>query len=89
MYFDCVFYLKNKGSSAKYEDELMPGSDEDTHDAYLAQVKAEGAEKDDDDSESSEGGKCHKIFFHTVTLVFHEPVPAFRFARLDQIEISN
>lgn len=46
---------KNKGSSAKYEDELMPGSDEDTHDAYLAQVKAEGAEKDDDDSESSEG----------------------------------
>lgn len=46
---------KNKGSSAKYEDELMAGSDEDTHDAYLAQVKAEGAERDEDDSDSSEG----------------------------------
>ena len=30
------------------------GSDEDTHDAYLEQMKAEGAERDDD-SESSEG----------------------------------
>ncbi|KAJ7369277.1 FACT complex subunit ssrp1 [Desmophyllum pertusum] len=29
------------------------GSDEDTHDAYLEQMKAEGAERDDD-SESSE-----------------------------------
>ena len=43
-------------SSKKYEDELMAGSDEDSHDAYLEQMKAEGAERDDDDSESSEGG---------------------------------
>ena len=43
-------------TSAKYEDELMAGSDEDTHDAYLEQMKAEGAERDEDDSESSEGG---------------------------------
>ena len=45
-----------KVSSKKYEDELMAGSDEDSHDAYLEQMKAEGAERDDDDSESSEGG---------------------------------
>ena len=32
----------------------MPGSDEDSHDAYLEQMKAEGAERDED-SESSEG----------------------------------
>ena len=43
-------------SSAKYEDELMAGSDEDTHDAYLEQMKAEGAERDEDESDSSEGG---------------------------------
>ena len=45
-----------KVSSKKYEDELMAGSDEDSHDAYLEQMKAEGAERDEDDSESSEGG---------------------------------
>ena len=56
------FISKNKGSSAKYEDELMAGSDEDTHDAYLAQVKAEGAERDEDDSDSSEGGNRQKRF---------------------------
>ena len=43
-------------SSVKYEDELMAGSDEDTHDAYLEQMKAEGAERDEDESDSSEGG---------------------------------
>lgn len=32
----------------------MPGSDEDSHDAYLEQMKAEGAEKYEE-SESSEG----------------------------------
>lgn len=42
-------------SSKQYEDELMAGSDEDTHDAYLEQMKAEGAERDEDESESSEG----------------------------------
>ena len=36
----------------------MAGSDEDTHDAYLEQMKAEGAERDED-SESSEG-MCSK-----------------------------
>ena len=41
-------------SAKTYEDELMAGSDEDSHDAYLEQMKAEGAEKDED-SESSEG----------------------------------
>ena len=41
-------------SSKQYEDELMPGSDEDSHDAYLEQMKAEGAEKYEE-SESSEG----------------------------------
>ena len=41
-------------SAKTYEDELMAGSDEDSHDAYLEQMKAEGAERDDD-SESSEG----------------------------------
>lgn len=44
---------KSKVSSKQYEDELMAGSDEDTHDAYLEQMKAEGAERDED-SESSE-----------------------------------
>lgn len=44
---------KSKVSSKTYEDELMPGSDEDSHDAYLEQMKAEGAERDED-SESSE-----------------------------------
>lgn len=46
---------KSKVSSAKYEEELMAGSDEDMHDAYLEQMKAEGAERDEDDSDSSEG----------------------------------
>ncbi|RMX59619.1 hypothetical protein pdam_00010506, partial [Pocillopora damicornis] len=48
--------IKNTGkvSSKQYEDELMPGSDEDSHDAYLEQMKAEGAEKYEE-SESSEG----------------------------------
>ncbi|XP_027045962.1 FACT complex subunit SSRP1-like [Pocillopora damicornis] len=47
--------IKNTGkvSSKQYEDELMPGSDEDSHDAYLEQMKAEGAEKYEE-SESSE-----------------------------------
>ena len=35
----------------------MAGSDEDKHDAYLEQMKAEGAEKDEE-SESSEGVLC-------------------------------
>lgn len=48
----------------------MAGSDEDTHDAYLAQVKAEGAERDEDDSDSSEGGNRQKRFgFCTLTYV--------------------
>jgi len=47
-------------SSKTYEDELMPGSDEDSHDAYLEQMKAEGAERDED-SESSEGTLCASI----------------------------
>lgn len=56
-------------SSKKYEDELMAGSDEDSHDAYLEQMKAEGAERDDDDSESSEGGlsvyqKCFSLRYY-------------------------
>ena len=38
----------------------MAGSDEDSHDAYLEQMKAEGAEKDED-SESSEGTLCVMI----------------------------
>ena len=68
--FFYLFPCKNKGSSAKYEDELMAGSDEDTHDAYLAQVKAEGAERDEDDSDSSEGGNRQKRFgFFTLTYV--------------------
>ena len=50
-------------SSKKYEDELMAGSDEDSHDAYLEQMKAEGAERDEDDSESSEGGLSTKRVF--------------------------
>lgn len=47
--------IKNTGkaSSKQYKDELMPGSDEDSHDAYLEQMKAEGAEKYEE-SESSE-----------------------------------
>jgi len=48
-------------SSKQYEDELMAGSDEDTHDAYLEQMKAEGAERDEDESESSEGVCAKKI----------------------------
>ena len=32
--------------------EDYSGSDEDEHDAYLEQMKAEGAERDDDDSDS-------------------------------------
>ena len=47
-------------SAKTYEDELMAGSDEDSHDAYLEQMKAEGAEKDED-SESSEGTLCALI----------------------------
>ena len=47
-------------SAKTYEDELMAGSDEDSHDAYLEQMKAEGAEKDED-SESSEGMLCALI----------------------------
>ena len=58
-----------KVSSKKYEDELMAGSDEDSHDAYLEQMKAEGAERDEDDSESSEGGlsvyqKCFSLRYY-------------------------
>ena len=49
-------------SSKKYEDELMAGSDEDSHDAYLEQMKAEGAERDEDDSESSEGLSTKRVF---------------------------
>ncbi|KAL9981414.1 hypothetical protein ACROYT_G010115 [Oculina patagonica] len=43
---------KSKVSAKKYEDELMAGSDEDTHDAYLEQMKAEGAERDEDSASS-------------------------------------
>ena len=53
----------------------MAGSDEDTHDAYLAQVKAEGAERDEDDSDSSEGGNRQKRFgFCTLTYVAWETI---------------
>lgn len=57
-------------SAKTYEDELMAGSDEDSHDAYLEQMKAEGAEKDED-SESSEGTLCVMInvaFLLTVSM---------------------
>lgn len=54
------FVVQSKVSAKTYEDELMPGSDDDSHDAYLEQMKAEGAERDDD-SESSEGALCLMI----------------------------
>lgn len=50
-------------SAKTYEDELMAGSDEDSHDAYLEQMKAEGAEKDED-SESSEGTLFNRELKH-------------------------
>lgn len=43
----------------------MAGSDEDMHDAYLEQMKAEGAERDEDDSDSSEGGNALRCDFIT------------------------
>lgn len=55
-----LFVVQSKVSAKTYEDELMPGSDDDSHDAYLEQMKAEGAERDDD-SESSEGALCVMI----------------------------
>ena len=61
-------------SAKTYEDELMAGSDEDSHDAYLEQMKAEGAEKDED-SESSEGtllGSLSTRIFETRTATGRE-----------------
>ena len=53
----------------------MAGSDEDSHDAYLEQMKAEGAEKDED-SESSEGtlllGSLSTRIFETRTATGRE-----------------
>lgn len=58
--------MQSKVSAKTYEDELMPGSDDDSHDAYLEQMKAEGAERDDD-SESSEGALCAMISINSTS----------------------
>lgn len=43
------------------------GSDEEEHDAYLEQMKAEGAEKNDEDSDSD--GSLFVNFFHSITQI--------------------
>ena len=68
-------------SSKKYDDDLMPGSDEDEHDAYLEQMKAEGAERDDDESESSEG-KCIKSCVLVTAFYRRAPTSVANFSTL-------
>ena len=50
--------------------EDYSGSDEDEHDAYLEQMKAEGAERDDDDSDS-EGTAQRLNNLETINFFFY------------------